>query len=93
MITIDGKSMEEYFKKRNHWKPVTRAELVDILEIFIDKATFAHAMDTLDGNIKIAIRGAVLEQMANLMVAEPEPEGGPVSEGGIHLMPGTLVEK
>ena len=93
MIQIDGKPMDEYFHRRHAWKPVTRREIVDILEIFIDKATFAQAMNALDENIKRAIQGAVLQELSSLMVAEQEPEGGPVSDGGIHLMPGSLAEK
>ena len=92
MIEIDGKSMEEYFHRRNHWKPVTRRELVDILNIFIDKASFATAMNALDQNIKTAIQGAVLHELGNLMVAE-QPQDGELSEGGIHLPPGMKIEK
>lgn len=87
-VEINGLPMSQYFHKRNAWKPVTRREIVDILEIFIDKATFAEAMNALDANIKRAIQGAVLEQMAGMLVAEQEQ----TTVGGIHLPPGMKIE-
>ena len=94
-MTVNGKlrqpkigkqPLDRYLAPESEHMTVTRAELRDILGIFIDKASFAQAMDSLDANIKLAIQGCVLEELGNLMMVEAEGES-PMTPGGIILPP------
>lgn len=82
-ILIGGVPLEQYFEQKS--AKVRRGELADSFAMFIDKATFAEAMNVLDANLKLAIQGAVDEAIEKQMAFLREAVGMETSEGGIVL--------
>lgn len=73
-IMIGKQKMEDYFAEKYPY--VRRAELADAFVMFVDKATFAEAMNVLNTNLLAAIQGAVAAEVHRLLLGEEEsPEG------------------
>lgn len=79
-IMIGKRTMEEYFAKGDKQLYVRRGEMADAFVMFIDKATFAEAMDVLNVNLLNAIQGAVAAEVSKLLLGEEESEAGIITK-------------
>ncbi len=77
-IMIGGLTMEEYFSEKD--PKVRRGELADAFVMFIDKATFAEAMNVLNTNLLAAIEGAVTAEVQRLLLGEEQSEAGIITK-------------
>lgn len=86
-FTVNGKPLDEYFHKRRLHRPVLRGELLQILGLYVDKKSFADAMEVLRHGMRDMVRKEVQAEMGAFML-NLRAEGESKSEGGIVLPPG-----